>query len=274
MASPRLIVRILAAHFVAAGLLIRLVHKGYWQAPILFGGLIMISTFLGKKSKAVDLSAPGVPVSGTAPSIIFFDVETTGLPKSRNESYRNVDNWPRAVSIAWIIANDETGVTHSSYEVIKPSGFTIPMDATEIHGINTSDAQATGKELSSVLRSLTDDIIAAKPVQVVAHNIAFDHPILSAEFLRCEIQNPLLELNKYCTMKSTTSLCKLPGNGDDFKWPRLDELVEFLYKRKVEARHNAMEDTVYTLLCYCELSRLRKIGRNVPLREPENLFSS
>ncbi len=268
-------IRILGINLIGIGLLLYLVHRDYWQIVTLFGSLALGLTFLRKRDARAPLRSGMVtPVSNVSKSILFFDLETTGLPKSRNKTYRDVDNWPRAVSIAWIIANNETGVTHSGYEVIKPSGFIIPPDATAIHNISHAKALATGKALSDVLSSLADDVAAARPVQVVAHNIAFDHPIISAEFLRCDISNPILELKSFCTMISTTGLCKLPGNGGDYKWPRLEELVEFLYKKKVVPRHNAMEDTLFTLLCYCELSRMRKIGQNAPLREPENLFIS
>ena len=32
---------------------------------------------------------------------LFFDTETTGLPKKWNAPVEEIDNWPRLVQIAW-----------------------------------------------------------------------------------------------------------------------------------------------------------------------------
>ena len=34
---------------------------------------------------------------------LFFDTETTGLPKNWNAPIQNVNNWPRMVQIAWLL---------------------------------------------------------------------------------------------------------------------------------------------------------------------------
>lgn len=35
--------------------------------------------------------------------MLFVDVETTGLCRSKNATYRDINNWPRIVSIAWAV---------------------------------------------------------------------------------------------------------------------------------------------------------------------------
>jgi hypothetical protein len=35
--------------------------------------------------------------------ILFFDVETTGLPTRRGAHYSELDVWPRIVSISWTL---------------------------------------------------------------------------------------------------------------------------------------------------------------------------
>jgi len=37
---------------------------------------------------------------------LFFDTETTGLPRNWNAPVHNTQNWPRMVQIAWIIYDD------------------------------------------------------------------------------------------------------------------------------------------------------------------------
>jgi DNA polymerase III epsilon subunit-like protein len=34
---------------------------------------------------------------------LFFDTETSGLPKNPQLSHTEVDNWPRLVQIAWVL---------------------------------------------------------------------------------------------------------------------------------------------------------------------------
>ena len=38
---------------------------------------------------------------------LFFDTETTGLPKRWNAPVTEVDNWPRLVQLAWISCDEQ-----------------------------------------------------------------------------------------------------------------------------------------------------------------------
>ena len=42
---------------------------------------------------------------------LFFDTETTGLPKSWKAPVTDTENWPRIVQIAWILSSKESGRT-------------------------------------------------------------------------------------------------------------------------------------------------------------------
>ena len=37
---------------------------------------------------------------------LFFDTETTGLPKRWNAPVTDLENWPRLVQLAWIMYDD------------------------------------------------------------------------------------------------------------------------------------------------------------------------
>ena len=41
---------------------------------------------------------------------LFFDTETNGLPKDPRASFKIPDAWPRLVSIAWIITDENKNV--------------------------------------------------------------------------------------------------------------------------------------------------------------------
>lgn len=100
---------------------------------------------------------------------IFFDVETTGLPKYSKAPVTDFRSWPRAVQIAWARydARDRHLITKSF--IVKPEGFSIPREAERIHGISTAKALAHGKPLITVLNALAADFEEAKIV--VAHNL-------------------------------------------------------------------------------------------------------
>ena len=39
---------------------------------------------------------------------LFFDTETTGLPKNWKAPVTDIDNWPRMIQIGWLLS-DENG---------------------------------------------------------------------------------------------------------------------------------------------------------------------
>ena len=75
--------------------------------------------------------------------ILFFDTETTGLPlwKEPSEDPRQ----PHLVELAALLVNPDTREMIAFMDVIiKPNGWTIPVDVSEIHGITTERALAEG----------------------------------------------------------------------------------------------------------------------------------
>ena len=73
---------------------------------------------------------------------LFFDTETTGLPRNYKAPLTAFDNWPRMVQIAWM-QYDESGslLSETSY-IIKPEGYQIPEAVSKLHGITTERAFA------------------------------------------------------------------------------------------------------------------------------------
>lgn len=68
---------------------------------------------------------------------LFFDTETTGLPKRWNAPVTDLENWPRLVQLAWIMYDDRGNMLESRDVIVKPEGFTIPPEASRVHGITT-----------------------------------------------------------------------------------------------------------------------------------------
>ena len=51
---------------------------------------------------------------------LFFDTETTGLPKDWKAPVSRLSNWPRMVQIAWLCYDDSGNQISSCEYIIQP----------------------------------------------------------------------------------------------------------------------------------------------------------
>lgn len=184
---------------------------------------------------------------------LFFDTETTGLPKNWKAPVSDIDNWPRLVQLACLLYDNDGNIISQSDFIIKPEGFTIPMDASRIHGISTERAFIEGKSLVSALEHFST--LVSKATYLVAHNMAFDEKIVGAELLRNGMKNCIQPKNKICTMERTTNFCAINGPYG-YKWPKLSELHYKLFKKDFDEAHNAAVDITATAKCFWELKKI------------------
>ena len=183
---------------------------------------------------------------------LFFDTETTGLPKNYNAPISDFDNWPRLVQIAWLTYDQKGKKISSGNFIIKPEGFLIPEQATSVHGITTEKALEKGEDLNKILLNFAEIIKESKII--VAHNISFDEKIIGAEFLRKKILHDLFESIRVCTKEESTDYCQLPGNYG-YKWPRLAELHKVLFGKDFKGAHDALADVEACARCFFELCK-------------------
>lgn len=184
---------------------------------------------------------------------LFFDTETTGLPRRWNAPVTDTENWPRMVQLAWIVTDDQGNTVRRRNAIIRPEGYTIPIMVSRLHGITTAIALQRGEPLKSVLEEFAEEIDGAGAL--VGHNIGFDECIVGAEFERMRMMTSLFLKPKYCTMKSSTEYCRLPGKKG-YKPPRLAELHKLLFGEVFENAHNAMADVEATERCFWKLKSL------------------
>lgn len=183
---------------------------------------------------------------------LFFDVETTGVPKNWKASYTDTENWPRLVQIAWLLYDDHENILDFNSDIVKPDKFEIPKSASDVHGITTDYAFRVGNDLNQVLERFENAI--QKTSIVIAHNISFDKNIVGAEFYRLFKSNPLSNVKSFCTMERSTNICKIDG-AYGYKFPKLQELHYYLFNQNFENAHDAMADTKATAKCFFELKR-------------------
>jgi len=187
---------------------------------------------------------------------LFFDTETTGLPINWKAPVQDVNNWPRMVQIAWLLYDANRNRIDEKEFIIKPEGFSIPDDATRIHGISTEYAMDKGQDLDFVLKLFAEQIETAG--MLVAHNMSFDEKIIGAEFIRKNIPNKLFQTDRICTMKESTDYCQIPGHYG-YKWPKLSELHIELFGEDFEEAHNAAVDINATAKCFWKMKELEII---------------
>ncbi|HNW45653.1 MAG TPA: 3'-5' exonuclease [Elusimicrobiales bacterium] len=190
------------------------------------------------------------------PEYLFFDTETTGLPRSWNAPVTDLDNWPRLVQLAYMAYGADGNRLSSVNVIIKPRGFTIPAETANIHGITTERALKEGKDLREVLQAFKAALDRAR--YLIGHNISFDEKIVGAEFLRNNMPGIPSSKIKVCTMQTTTDFCAIPGPRGN-KWPKLTELHAKLFRTGFEDAHNAASDVAATAKCFWELKRLKII---------------
>lgn len=191
---------------------------------------------------------------------LFFDTETTGLPKNYNAPSTDLRNWPRLVQISWIVSDNKGTVISKNNHFIKPRGFEIPENVARLHGITTERALKTGERVEDVLHLFWIDVQNAN--YVIGHNVSFDKKIVEAEFYRMGEKHVFLSKHTICTQKASTDYCKIPSpeNRYKFKWPTLSELYYILFAKEMDGAHNSEADVQATFECFWELLKMGLIS--------------
>ena len=181
---------------------------------------------------------------------LFFDTETTGLPKDWKAPVTDVENWPRLVQLAWLTYDANGKKLDGNANIVKPDGFEIPEHASKIHGITTERAWGEGEFLDLVLKEFYGRLEMA--TVIIGHNITFDANIVGAEFIRAKLPAINPKPARICTMMGSRSYCALPR----MKWPKLTELHQKLFGCAFEGAHDASSDIAATAKCFWKLVAL------------------
>jgi DNA polymerase III epsilon subunit-like protein len=174
--------------------------------------------------------------------ILVLDTETTGLPPREPLSQHNLPNWPSIVQCSFVVVDTETDKT-TEYD------FIIAVESVKgsnvFHGITDRRSKIMGYMFKDVYKILS--LVLMTVDLVVGHNLQFDLNVIQADCMRHDL--PVLKPPaKYCTMRETTAMCniKMPHGG--IKFPKLIELVQFLFHEDPRGLHNSLID-VYACLC-------------------------
>lgn len=196
--------------------------------------------------------------------LFFFDLETTGLPRTVDfytyYPYKELAYYEnsRIVQIAVVvyerISNEFVKIAEHDY-IIKPNNFEIKN--SNIHGIEQKTADFAGIEFTQAIEFLRKDLESAD--LLIAHNIKFDKNVLLSELYRNKLLQDCKTIEStpiFCTSESCKDITNIKYKGSSrLKQPKLIELYEFLFNNVPDNLHNALQDTRVLAKCFFELLR-------------------
>lgn len=182
----------------------------------------------------------------------LFDTETTGIYNYKLPA--NHPDQPDVVQLCAMLCDKEK--VYSAINLFIHEDTEIGEGAYNVHRIDRKMTERVG--ISRLRACQLLDSFARKADILVGHNISFDVNMMLAANYRSGGQGLSLKKTQFCTMKSSTDICKLPNpkRPGAFKWPSLKEAYEILVDpRGFEGAHDAMADARATYELYRVLSK-------------------
>lgn len=189
----------------------------------------------------------------TGDKFLFFDTETTGLPKDWKAPVQQVDNWPRIIQLAYMVyeVDERLGpvVRANKNILIKPDGWEVPKERFWIdNGFTQEDNLKHGIPIIEALGWFIGFI--NKCDYLVAHNMSFDAAVIGAEMIRANVKADK-QIKRICTKVEGTNYCNIPhANGRGVKWPTLNELHIKCFDKGFEGAHDAKNDVKACADCF------------------------
>lgn len=191
---------------------------------------------------------------------LVFDVETSGLYNNDFPAYDKQQAW--IVQFAAQILDNNLKLVDEVSLLLKPPfpGAAIEEKAEETHGISLAECWKNGVSPGKI-RLFLKPVFEGK-LRLVGHNVNFDAKFLHRFPANAAERKVLIEAFKQgiCTMRSGTSICKLPPTEAMLKYknlkyknPKLEELYLHLFNEKLEGAHDALTDVKATVRCLLEM---------------------
>ncbi len=200
--------------------------------------------------------------------ILFFDVETTGLPLFNEPSEDPAQ--PRICQLAALLTNDSGDPFSMMSVLIEPNGWRIPDDVAAIHGITTEKCEAGGVPIEFALQMFEHMALGARID--VGHNVSFDNRMLRIEWKKAGRHDFADEWRsgrtRFCTMRKATPVVNLPptekmmaSGRKSPKAPSLSECVRHFFDEDFsEHAHDALADVIACKRVYFQLQTLKLEG--------------
>ena len=182
----------------------------------------------------------------TYDEILYFDTETTGLPPKEAKWDVDFEQFPRICQLSWIFNGKEENY------IIRPDGWTIPQEATNVHGITTEYALEHGEPFEFVWGEFIADCKQAK--LICGHNIYFDISTIKSEIMRRNAYGDIVEQALHKGKRIDTMRPSMKWVGARFangrlKFPKLEELYARCFPGESFPAHDAIEDVRAVVRC-------------------------
>jgi DNA polymerase-3 subunit alpha len=181
-------------------------------------------------------------------TFLIFDLETDGLPKARNRSYTDINNFPEILQVSWCfcMADEENRVLINEEYYDKYLKYMGTKDVFYSPHITTKLLEEEGHDHKEVIEDIIE--ILSRTDYIISHNIEFDLTILFSFLHKNKaMSKEFLGIKTFCTMQRGTDICAIPNkwNRDRYKYPTLKELYQYYTNKEMdEARaHNSQYDT-------------------------------
>ena len=186
------------------------------------------------------------------PMFLCFDYETSGIGDFKKQ---------KAIQLAWVLCDKNYKKIGKIYSLYFDDVTEIN---TEFHkNLTVQSIKKIAVPAKYILDSFLNDCntVMRNNGLIIAHNIEFDYQILQNECKRQKINYhfDIMRKHLFCTMKTTTNLCKLKSHGGQNKYPRLVELYKFLHNKIPELElHEASNDVEVLYRCFATLNNKYK----------------
>lgn len=178
------------------------------------------------------------------PKYLLFDFETSGIGSFEKQ---------KAIQLAWVVCDNSmnklSNIMSFYFNDVKKinTDFHKNLTVSKINKIGVSPQYILNNFLNDA-----DDVLKNNGL-IIAHNISFDYRILQNECIANKLNYDfdIMSSKLFCTMKSTTNLCKIKTHAGNNKYPKLIELYKFLHNKDPELiLHEASNDVEVLYRCF------------------------
>lgn len=179
-------------------------------------------------------------------NILFFDTETTGLPRKAGST---LESQPHVVQLAASLYDDSRRpVMEISTMVQLQDGVVMPDIPFNVHGISAEMARTYGLPVKTACALLS--FMAIRADRMVAHNAQYDLQLLGFMAERIGVSPPIPKALTFCTCDAATPILNLPPTekmkAAGFLKPKrakLEECYRHFFDEELSGAHDALVDT-------------------------------
>ena len=167
---------------------------------------------------------------------LVIDCETTGLFDYTKPA--DAEGQPRLCQIGMIWLDHDLSITTEAEYTIRPDGWTIAPEATEINGLTQELLEEIGGPIRIPLLHY-GDAIDTKTV-IVGFNVSYDVKLLRGELRRAGMEDRYMQTRTLDIMNGCRKLVDARGKTGKSKAPTLEEACTFFDVDREPVPHRAL----------------------------------